>query len=119
MPSKVRDGEERGWIIPIGGAEEKENDPRILKRFVDLCGGDKADIVVLPTASRLLDTGPRYEHIFVNSARPRTRRSTTTRAAIVRRKADLDRLARATGIFFTAATSCASPPYSAARRSPS
>lgn len=27
-PSKTPDGgEERGWIIPIGGAEEKENNP--------------------------------------------------------------------------------------------
>jgi cyanophycinase len=40
VPSKVPDGEERGWIIPIGGAEKKENDPRILRRFVELCGGD-------------------------------------------------------------------------------
>ena len=58
-PSRVADGEERGWIIPIGGAEEKQNDPRILKRFVELCGGDEADIVVFPSASRVLDTGQR------------------------------------------------------------
>ena len=24
MPSKVEDGAQRGWIIPIGGAEEKQ-----------------------------------------------------------------------------------------------
>ena len=47
-PSKVPDGEERGWIIPIGGAEEKENDRAILARFVELCGGADADIVVIP-----------------------------------------------------------------------
>jgi len=63
-PSKVPDGEERGWIIPIGGAEEKEDDPQILRRFVDLCGGSRANIAVLPTASRLADTGARYERIF-------------------------------------------------------
>jgi cyanophycinase len=63
-PSKVPDGEERGWIVPIGGAEEKEDDPRILQRFVDLCGGRTANIVVIPTASRLADTGPRYARIF-------------------------------------------------------
>ena len=63
-PSKVADGDERGWIIPIGGAEEKEDDPRILRRFVELCGGERAHIVVIPTASRLGDTGPRYERIF-------------------------------------------------------
>ncbi len=63
-PSKVPDGEERGWIVPIGGAEEKENDPRILQRFVDLCGGSDASIAVIPTASRLADTGPRYTRLF-------------------------------------------------------
>ena len=63
-PSKVPDGEERGWIVPIGGAEEKEGDPKILQRFIALCGGSNAHIAVIPTASRLADTGPRYERIF-------------------------------------------------------
>ena len=27
-PSKVPEGETRGWIVPIGGAENKENDRR-------------------------------------------------------------------------------------------
>lgn len=47
-PSKVADGGERGWIVPIGGAENKEDNPRILKRFLDLCGGRDAGIVVIP-----------------------------------------------------------------------
>ena len=47
-PSKVADGGERGWIVPIGGAENKEDNPRILKRFPDLCGGSDAEIVVIP-----------------------------------------------------------------------
>ena len=48
MPSKVADGAQRGWIIPIGGAEEKENSPQILQRFVDICASDgDADIVVI------------------------------------------------------------------------
>ncbi len=34
MPSKIPEGEKRGWIVPIGGAENKENDRRILERFV-------------------------------------------------------------------------------------
>ena len=63
-PSKVADGGERGWIVPIGGAENKEDNPRILKRFLDLCGGSDAEIVVIPTASQLASTGPRYEQIF-------------------------------------------------------
>src|SRR5882757_290083 len=64
MPSKVPEGETRGWIIPIGGAENKENDRRILERFVRVSGGEAADIVVIPTASRMHETGPRYEKIF-------------------------------------------------------
>lgn len=101
MPSKVREGEERGWIIPIGGAEEKENDPRILQRFVDLCGGEDANIVVFPTASRLLDTGPRYEEIFrelgageVEAVDYDTRRD-------CEESGRLERIAKANGIFFT------------------
>lgn len=54
----------RGWLIPIGGAEDKDEDPEILKRFVDLCGGEEARIAVIPTASRLERTGPRYEGVF-------------------------------------------------------
>ena len=41
-PSRVADGEERGWIVPIGGAEDRETRRRILKRFVQLCGGRDA-----------------------------------------------------------------------------
>ncbi|MES2857733.1 MAG: cyanophycinase [Pseudomonadota bacterium] len=63
-PSKIPDGQRRGWIIPIGGAEDKESRRRILKRFVQLCGGRDARIVIIPTASRLADTGARYEDLF-------------------------------------------------------
>jgi len=54
----------RGYLIPIGGAEEKFRDPAILKRFADACGGSEARIVIIPTASRLEETGPRYVEIF-------------------------------------------------------
>ena len=63
-PSKVAEGETRGWIVPIGGAEDKESRRRILKRFVQLCGGRDARIAVIPTASKLADTGERYEDLF-------------------------------------------------------
>ena len=41
-PSRVPDGETRGHIVPIGGAENKENDPKILARFVKVSGGEDA-----------------------------------------------------------------------------
>jgi len=64
MPSKIPDGETRGWIVPIGGAENKENDRQILERFVRVSGGSEANIVIIPTASRMHETGPRYEQLF-------------------------------------------------------
>ena len=57
-------GGQRGWIVPIGGSEEKERNAVILERFVQLCGGRDAHITVIPTASKLADTGARYAAIF-------------------------------------------------------
>jgi cyanophycinase len=63
-PSRAHEDTPRGYIIPIGGAEDKINDPAILRRFVKLCGGRQARIVIIPTASLASDTGERYEAIF-------------------------------------------------------
>ncbi len=100
-PSKVPEGVQRGFIIPIGGAEEKEHDPRILKRFVALCGGPKGDIVVIPTASRLPDTGSRYETIFHDLGAGRvTALDIETREDCLE-ASRLARMEQASGIFFT------------------
>ena len=58
------EGIARGYIIPIGGGEDKDANPVILSRFVALAGEADANIVVLPTASKMHDTGARYERIF-------------------------------------------------------
>lgn len=63
-PADSIDNVDRGWIIPIGGAEDKENDMKILHRFWKLSGGDNARILIIPTASQLEDTGSRYVEIF-------------------------------------------------------
>ncbi|MEN8375796.1 MAG: cyanophycinase [Gemmatimonadota bacterium] len=63
-PPRDHDNPRRGHIVPIGGAEEKLRDAAILKRFVDLCGGADARIAVLPTASELAETGPRYAELL-------------------------------------------------------
>jgi cyanophycinase len=99
--SKVAAGDERGWIIPIGGAEEKENSPQILRRFVQLAGGGDADIAIIPTASLTRSTGPRYESIFSDMGAKRV----ITLDFDTRRDAEepgrLERLSRASGVFFT------------------
>ena len=101
MPSQIPDGSTRGWIIPIGGGEEKENDPKILQRFVELCGGADADIVVLPTASRLADTGARYERIFAGLGAGRVESVDFASRQDCEDPDRLRRLNEATGIFFT------------------
>ena len=99
--SKVAEGKQRGWIIPIGGAEEKENAPQILKRFLRLAGGDQADIVVIPTASQLRSTGPRYERIFADLGAARVSAVDFDTRRDCEEPSRIDRLQRASGIFFT------------------
>jgi len=100
-PSRIPDGDERGWIVPIGGAEDRESRRRILKRFVQLCGGRDANIVIIPTASLKADTGSRYEALF--------QRLEAGRASVVdfatredgQRDDYLRQIENATGVFFT------------------
>jgi cyanophycinase len=101
MPSRVPEGQTRGWIVPIGGAENKENDRPILERFVRVSGGEEADIVVIPTASRMHETGPRYEQLFrdIGAARVTAMDFDTRRDCQERGR--LERLEQASGIFFT------------------
>lgn len=101
MPSKVPEGESRGWIVPIGGAENKENDRRILSRFLEVSGGRDADVVVIPTASRLHETGSRYERLFqeLGAARVTVMDFDTRRDC--HEVGRLERLGQASGIFFT------------------
>lgn len=100
-PARIEEHHSRGWIVPVGGAEEKEQDPVILRRFVEVSGGAGARIAVIPTASRLADTGARYEKIF------RQLGAHSARALPFETRADAERddwlgaLDQATGVFFT------------------
>lgn len=100
-PSLGTFGIQRGYLIPIGGAEDKWNDPVILDRFADLCGAREARIVVIPTASQMDDTGGRYVSIFEELgvrevvALPIERRSDCERPDYI------EALEQATGIFLT------------------
>jgi cyanophycinase len=102
--SKVADGKQRGWIVPIGGAEDKDNSPAILRRFVRLAmeaGDGAADIVVIPTASQLRATGPRYERIFGELGAERVTAVDFDTRRDCEEPGRIERLKQATGIFFT------------------
>lgn len=63
MPAAVLPDRQRGFLIPIGGAEDKMGDAAILRRFVQLCGS-KPSIAIIPTASRREETGRHYQTLF-------------------------------------------------------
>ena len=101
MPSRTPQGKTRGWIVPIGGAENKENDPHILERFVRVSGGDEANIVVIPTASRMHETGSRYEKLFADLGAAKVAVMDFDTRRDCQEPGRLRRLEEATGIFFT------------------
>ena len=63
-PSNNNNHSDRGYLIPIGGAEEKFDNTEILDKFVEICGGKSARIAIIPTASELANTGRNYEKLF-------------------------------------------------------
>ena len=101
MPSKTSPGESRGWIVPIGGAENKENDRHILERFIRVSGGTNANIVVIPTASRMHETGPRYEKLFKELGAAEVTSMDFDTRRDCQEAGRLHRIEAATGIFFT------------------
>jgi cyanophycinase len=101
VPSKVEADKERGWIVPVGGAEDKEGRAEILRRFVQLAGGSSARIAIIPTASQLENTGRRYEGIF-GELGARSAQALAYREREDAERADwLGQLEDATGIFLT------------------
>ncbi|MEM7353102.1 MAG: cyanophycinase [Acidobacteriota bacterium] len=91
----------RGYIIPIGGAEEKISGRAILRRFVEISGGDAAHIAVIPTASRLEDTGERYVNVFSDLGAAEVTVLPFQERSDCKREDWLDVLERVTGVFMT------------------
>ena len=90
-----------GPCLAIGGAEDKVNDRSILATFLQLAGGARASIAIVPTASSMENGGERYRRIFSEMGAA----SVTSVPIMSREDANgaipLDRLREATGIFLT------------------
>lgn len=92
----------KGNLIIIGGAEDKEGDCLILKKVVELSGGEKARIVVMTTAAENpRELGEVYDRLFkrlgvgeVDVIDIDCRERANNRALV-------DIIASSTGIFFT------------------
>jgi cyanophycinase len=101
MPSPDIQGTQRGYVIPIGGAEDKLDNQEILNKFVELCGGSEAVITVIPTASQLDDTGARYQKIFEELGVKTTYSLPITERSDAQKPEYLTTLEKSTGIFIT------------------
>jgi len=100
-PSNSSDNSARGFIVPIGGAEEKFHNTEILDRFVDICGGRTAKIGIIPTASELEDTGRNYEKLFRKLGIRHARVLQMPTRKDCRNQENLDYISAADGIFIT------------------
>lgn len=101
MPAKVDPNGTRGFIVPVGGAEDKQSDAVILRRFLEVSGGSDARIVVIPTASKQRDTGSRYERVFGELGAKSVRSLGYSNRNQTDREDWLETLAEATGVFLT------------------
>ena len=100
-PAKLNRTEERGFIIPIGGGEDRVKDMLVHRRFVERSGGAKADIVVIPTASQLETTGADYNRIFKDLGAGQVEFLPITSRADCEDRRYVEMLDRATGVFIT------------------
>jgi cyanophycinase len=100
-PSPVTQGNNRGFLMPIGGAEDKGNNPRILGRFLEICGGEQARIMIIPTASRLPETGPMYADLFLDLGAERALFTQIDDRSDCDDELLLEEMDNATGIFVT------------------
>ncbi|MGD9563437.1 MAG: cyanophycinase [Pyrinomonadaceae bacterium] len=91
-----------GYLLVIGGAEDKYNERRILRKFLELAGGDKAEILIVPVASDYPEfAADVYTQAFRNLgvANPRVLRATSRQDVVGADAAEL--LDGVTGVFMT------------------
>lgn len=91
-----------GHLLVIGGAEDKYNERRILKKFLELAGGEKAEILIVPVASDYPEfAADVYVQAFrrLGVANPRVLRATSRQDVV---SADADALLDGvTGVFIS------------------
>lgn len=92
----------RGQLVIIGGAEDKEGDCTILREFVRSAGGTKAKIAVLTAATSLPgEVGEDYIRLFSRLGVENVRVVDTHHRDDADRENNLEIIGEATGAFFT------------------
>lgn len=100
MPAHSLPDRPRGFLIPIGGAEDKIGDTKILKRFVRLCGR-RPSIAIIPTASKRDDAGRIYQDLFSGFEASNTQVLQFARREDCENENALKILAQCDGVFIT------------------
>ena len=100
-PAKIEGDRKRGMIVPIGGAEDKEGTTDILRHFLEVSGGTRARIVIIPTASSLEEPGRRYEKLFRRLGADEAKSLPIATRDDASKREWLDYLEKGTGIFVT------------------
>ena len=100
-PAKVTHENKRGWIIPIGGGDKKVKSSTIMQRFVELSGGSRSRMVIIPTASQLDTAGERTRDVFQELGVSEIEILDLETRADCNDPKLIEKLDNATGIFFT------------------
>jgi cyanophycinase len=91
-----------GHLLVIGGAEDKYNERRILRKFLELAGGEKAEVLIVPVGSDFPEfAADVYSQAFRNLgvSNPRVLRATSRQDVFL---ADPDELLDGvSGVFMT------------------
>ncbi len=87
--------------MDIGGAASKRKNPIILEKFVNLCGGDKAVITVIPTATKIEENGEIFTNLFTEMG------ASNVFSIDIKKRSDcsnenyLSKLMKSTGVFIS------------------
>jgi cyanophycinase len=95
-------GSDRGALVIIGGAEDRDGDCIVLREFVRLAGGMRARIAVMTAATRMpKEVGEDYIHIFKRLGAQVVETVDTEHRDDSMRQDSLRTIEQSTGIFFT------------------
>lgn len=91
-----------GLLVAIGGAEDREGDARILRKFVELSGDKKAKIVVMTVATEKPgEAGKELIRVFKRLGVKDVKTVDISARADADKKRSLKLVKEATGLFFT------------------
>ncbi len=94
--------EARGKLVIIGGGEERKDNPRILKKFVELAGNASSKIVILTVATdEVEEVGKEYTKVFKSLGAKNIKVVDVSEREDARLEKSIEAIKKATALFFT------------------